>query len=252
MKFRPVHALLFSVVLIVGALWGQRSNAQKSAAELITINRNNEIENNSFSSESRFLINSASTSPQDLTSTDLVGRQLIVDYVDLATSGKATPESIRDLANQYVDSVPNLARAKVVGYSDIKITSNLITNLQAYSEGIKAIQEKHLEDINKFNSLGEKTTTVGPALYSISLGLSNAYGAAALSLEKLEVPQAVAPAHLRLVNSFLSSAKAARAISETEKDPATAFSGLITLSGNFSKEKAIFEEISQILIKNGI
>jgi len=90
------------------------------------------------------------------------------------------------------------------------------------------------------------------ALYSFALTLSTAYTEAASKLKNLPVPASLVPTHLQLVNSYLSSATAMKAVSETEQDSAAAFAGLVVLNENLNKENTILTEISQILTSSGI
>ncbi len=252
MKFRPVHALFFSTLLILTALWSHQSKAQKNEAELIALSSGSVPRDEIYATQPQYLVSSSTADIGPLTNTEIMGRQLLVDYVDLATSGKASDENINDLARQYIDSVPALTRSEIVDYTSIHITSNTQENFQSYATGLIGVRNKYMENLDKFKSASEGIETTGPGLYNFATNLSSSYREAALKLRGLPVPMSIASQHIKLINSFLSSAQASLAISQTEKDPATSFSGLVTLTKNFQNEKAIFEEINKILTSNGI
>ncbi len=251
---RSIGALVISVALIGGALWFRFVRIPPFSATLVSVS---EIEQ--FASEEAFLNDfvGASTAPSvtsttTLSNTDLIGRQLILDYVDLATSGQATEANINVLANQYVNSVPALSRATEISYADLKTVPDARNNFQNYADELIKIHRTYAEDISRAYAGKVNPNILNQAMYSFVLTFSTAYTEAALKLKGLPVPTSLAPTHLRLVNSYLSSAAAMKAVSNAEQDSATALAGLITFNENLGKEDAILNEISQILNSNGI
>lgn len=255
MRFNLALAVLMSVLLIGVSSWSRFTTTNKTQQGIVAVeqfNTNNDDYEDILQDFST--PKTASTTPveRSLSNTDLIGRQLILDYIGLAGSGQATDASVAALAEQYVISIPSINKAPTINSKDIQVVSNIKTNFQSYANEFTKIHKSYAEYINKAYVVGTNLNTLNPELYSLAITFSTAYTDTALKLKNLPVPTSLVSAHIQLVNSYLSSATAMKAISETEQDSAAAFAGLITLNENLDKENAFINAISQILTSNGI
>src|SRR4051812_19067963 len=62
-----------------------------------------------------------STSTEPLTTTDLIGRQMLSDYLNLAAAGEATDDSVAALAAKYVDNIGAASPVDVATSADIHV-----------------------------------------------------------------------------------------------------------------------------------
>src|SRR3989344_3691919 len=228
MRFRLALALLISILLVVTASWSRfgTTNYAPSIATLEQIQTDNEYySDDSFIRDFLKPSTASTTLPAEpLSNTELIGRQLILDYIGLATSGQATEANIDAVANKYLESIPKIIK----------------------------IHREYAENINKAYAGANSLKTLNPAMYAFTLTFNISYINAANGLKNLPVPTSLADLHLQLINSYFSSAASMKALSETEQDSTAAFAGLIILNENLDKEDVILNEISNILTANGI
>jgi|SRR3989338_1156347 len=192
------------------------------------------------------------TSTKPLTSTDLVGRQLISDYVSLAGSGQVTDADILALADRYVEGLPTLSNAPTITYVDLKIVSDTRNNFQNYTDTLTKIFNEYAAKTNKIQVEDSDLETLSPAFYSSVSTLNTAYAGATSKLKAVAVPSSLAPSHLELVNIYLSIVAATGAISKADQDSTAAFAGLVLLNKNLERRTLLLNEIAQILNSNGI
>lgn len=255
MRLRLALAFLVSIALIGAASWFRLTTSENAPSNIVAVEQfgtSDVYDGNILRDFLEPKATSTTSVETTLSNTDLIGRQLILDYVGLAASGGAGPESIDALANKYIDNLPALNDTPSIGYADIKTVPNTKSNFQNYADEITKIYIEYAERISKASIGGDNLNTLNPALYSFALTFNAAYIDAALKLQNLSVPASLAPIHLQLVNSYLSSAAATKAVSETEEDSAAAFAGLVILNKNVVKEKTLINEIDRTLISNGI
>ena len=254
MRFRLALALSVSILLIGTASWYRYGINDYTQSNIVTVEQFGT--NSAYSADivRDFLEPRAtSTAPvAPLSDTEIIGRQLIADYINLAMSGQATETSINALADRYVESIPTLNKTPAISYADIKVVPNIKVNFQNYANELMTIHKNYAERIARTYTKGANLNTLGPELYSLTATFSIAYEDAASKLKNMAVPASIVPAHIQLVNSYLSSAMSMRAVSETEQDAATSFAGLIMLNDNLKKEDALINTISQILTSNDI
>ncbi|MDB5266763.1 MAG: hypothetical protein JWN89_578 [Parcubacteria group bacterium] len=248
---RVYIALCASALLIIGAIWFRYSSTHKQETQgLVAINQENigsAEEYNQAITDYLASASGTSTAPV-LSKSDVLGRELILDYVNLATSGKATDESVQALADKYLDKVPSLNQAATIKIGDIKTTFTSKASLQTYTNEFGKIERDYAARINKASGKSPSAEIDGTKFAEIGA----AYTEAAAGLKGLLVPIAVLPQHLKLINSYLSSAAAMHALSEVDKDSSSAFAGIIALKANIDAESSLVQEIGQILTQNGI
>ncbi|KKQ83449.1 MAG: hypothetical protein UT07_C0004G0003 [Parcubacteria group bacterium GW2011_GWB1_38_8] len=256
MRFRLALALLISILLVVTASWSRfgTTNYAPSIATLEQIQTDNEYySDDSFIRDFLKPSTASTTLPAEpLSNTELIGRQLILDYIGLATSGQATEANIDAVANKYLESIPKIIKVQKISRSDIKIVPDNKSNFQNYADQILKIHREYAENINKAYTGANSLKTLNPAMYAFTLTFNISYINAANGLKNLPVPTSLADLHLQLINSYFSSAASMKALSETEQDSTAAFAGLIILNENLDKEDVILNEISNILTANGI
>ncbi len=258
MKLRLASALFISILLIGGAGWVRASqsssNSEKLVQDLVSLSKK-ETENTnttpSLNSDPSNILSSA-TQNKNLNSTDLISHQLILDYVDLAEGGGATEENINALAQKYVESLPTLDKASIASYGDLNPVSNSPQNLRDYSASLTRIQEAYRNKIIKEAASIKNLKILGGDTYALMRTYGNLYKETAEKLKLLPVPALLAAEHLKLINNYLSSSSATIAISNTDRDSAFAFVGLVTYSKNLDEEEIILENISTLLSQNGI
>ncbi len=257
MRFNLALSLLISLILIGTASWSRFVTAEYVQPNIVAVGpleageeSYEEIVNGFLKPETT---GTASTSPTEtLSNTDIIGRGLIMDYIGLAANGQATEANIINLANQYVESVPNFNKATVLKAEDIKTVSNTKANFQKYSDTLTIIYKEYADGINKVNAMMGNLITVDSTFYSTVSDLNTIYTKASFELREMSVPMALLSVHLELLNSYLSNAAATEAISKTTEDSTSAFAGLIALNENVDEEIIILNEIDRILTSNGI
>ncbi len=256
MRFRLTLALLLSLLLVVTASWSRFGTTKyvPSVATLEQMQTNDEY----YSDESfvgDFLkpnTASATLPAESLSNTELIGRQLILDYIGLATSGQVTETNIATIANKYLEIIPKINKTQQISRSDIEIVPDTKSNFQNYADQLLKIHKEYADNINRAYTGANSLKTLNPALYAFTLVFNVSYIDAANKLKSLPVPISLADLHLQLINSYFSSATSMKAVSETEQDSTAAFAGLIILNENLDKEDIILSEIGNILTTNGI
>src|SRR5581483_5494792 len=173
-----------------------------------------------------------------LTNTDAIGRGLIGDYLSIAASGNdINDKTLTELANKYINVIPTLIKYDQVTEVDIKIVPDSKENLENYASAILKIHSDYAAAVTGANTSEVFSSSNTQELYSTTKVFSSAYKTAAKELEALSVPKSVSTDHLKLINSYLSSAAAMSAVSDTESDAATAFAGLMAIRSNVAKEE---------------
>lgn len=253
MKPGIILALILSLVLVGGAAW-LRLSSSKNVQKNDLISLNNEPQEAPTYQElyGEFLSDkstTASESERALTGTELVGRQIMIDYLALSGSGQATPANLQALAEKYVESIPTLHTSVTIGYQDIKTTKDSRESWAIYSSELSRIYSAHKDDF-----IETKVDVVKDNLdnnhYNLLSKAASSYELQARELKNIIVPLAFTSVHVRLVNVNLSLAAALNAASNTENDPASGFAGLIKIAPDMNEEQLVLSEISTILSKN--
>lgn len=252
MRFRLALALSVSILIIGAASWSRLAGVEKAQPSIVAL----EADDKNYQDFLQNLLESktaSSTSAEEpLSNTDLIGRQLIIDYIGLATSGEAGRAGINALANTYVESIPALLKVEKIDYQDIKTTSDTKTGFENYSDGLAKIYARHADRINTAYAGKVGVFSSNGSDFSFAQDAAAAYENTALELKGLAVPLRLVPAHLRLINTHFSNAAAMRSIYNLEKDPVTASSGLLAIKENIDEESRALKEISEIMETNAI
>ncbi len=242
-------ALALSVLLIGGASW-YRFSQPASYDGLVAIEKEAMTDKQYKDMLATFLSTSSSTTEaENLTGTDLIGRQLILDYVGLARNGQASPENLSLLAENYVDSLPTLISAQKIYYTDIQVVANNSSNFQKYSTDMEAIYQNYGSAF--FNSYSERDylseTDGGASMY---LKMAEVYQQTSDKMKSLSVPEEISQNHLALINLYLENAAAMSSVSKSQTDTASSFAGIVTISSNLEKEQSLLDEIEEVVNDN--
>jgi hypothetical protein len=264
-RFRLTLALSMAVILIGIATWKRFDQPSVYVANLVPVqNAGNSITeeeaDNAALAEgyaemgiSPDATSSNATSTADLSSTDLVGRQFMSDYLDLAANGEATDDNIAALAGNYANSITSLSSTATVGPEMLTVIADSAQNFTAYSSTISNLYQKYQSataDIVKRS--GDMSDISSQGFVPGMNALASLYQSAAKDLEDTPVPTSLADAHLRLVNNYLSSSASFKALANATSDSASAYSALVTEAQNSSDESAILQSIQAILAINDV
>ena len=258
MRWNLALALSVSILLVGYASWTRFISDDKAAPTLIAIEQKTSDEGEYLDVLSDFLEPKASSTTEAIVSakpvsqSEMLSRQLLSDYIGLASSGQATDGTITALADKYVRAVPLLNQHESVSQFDLRIVSDTKENLQNYADGLKKIHQEYALTITGANSGNIDFKTLNSDLYSFAAIFGKTYTDTATKLKNLPVPSALVKAHLELTNTYLSSGASMTAISKIEEDSATAFAGLIAINKNLGRENALLVEITHILNSYGI
>ncbi len=186
---------------------------------------------------------------EDLTITDLVGRQLIMDYLAIEQNGQATEANLTALANKYVESIPSITITDKESLINLRVVSNNKANFQNYATEVGVIYRNYASELDR--AYGNGSVSLGAGSASMALKMSRVYTSTAAKLKAVSVPADLAEAHLELLNTYLENASAMDNLALSNTDPASSFSGLIAIKNNVEKEKVIISQIEEILNENG-
>ena len=253
MRIRLILAASFSVLLIIFAAWSRFSPKIESGGELVAIeNKANSAYENIYTSPS--LVYSASSTAESLTNTDIISRQMFMDYINLSATGNTTEEGIDSMANRYVDAIPSIQASfyDPLDIADIKTISNLESNFEKYETSVRQVHEKYGQEIKSAYPGNTVLINSNINTYVYFNDLSSAYMRMAEEIKILLVPLALSSQHLRLINNYFSVAKAMEVLAKTGTDPATAVAAIATINDNIGEQSTIINEINQILLKNTI
>lgn len=248
MRARVLSALFLSLVLILGAGFLRHS---KESGSTISINGLGEYtyqaekgDNLEVSVADLGAASQSLESPTEkLTTTDLVSRQLILDYLDLTAAGENPTLAANILAERYVDMIPTLGQPQKATREELVIVSDSIENLAAYSASLTNLRNKLAVGLQ---DLGEEQSSI------FASSMEPVYEEAAQRLKNLPVPESLSSSHLKLLNNYLAMASAMRNISDLEADSISAFASVVQINQSLKEESAIFMEMSRILIRNGV
>ncbi|CAN5150704.1 hypothetical protein BH11PAT3_BH11PAT3_2190 [soil metagenome] len=251
MKPKLTLSLILAVILIGGALFIRFFSSKQNSAGLVAVNQPTLLTDSDNGSVETVSPTTPGVTDENstLTNSDKLGRNMLLDYVDLASSGQATDASVKALANKYVDLVPNINLAPIFNAKEVVVVSSTKENLLAYGNAMITIEKERSQAILKADTSGSLTDTKIINLAQISFA---AYTVAIEKLKKLSVPTPLVNSHTKLINVYLSIATSMKALSTLNKDTSSAFAGIIKLQSNLDFEQATLKEISQILTQNGV
>ena len=247
---KGIFAAIFISIALIGLATFQRVKPSGNASpQLSVINTKKESEE-AYQDLLKTYLEEGSSTAEDLTGTDLIGRQLVLDYLSLAQSGQATDASLTTLAERYVENLPTLITSEHVQYLNLNIVSNNESAFRQYADILQSIYKSYTGIIREANSKDAETDFSG--VIDTSIKLSQAYKGAAEQMKNMPVPGELAEAHLNLTNLYLENASALASLGRQVEDPASSFAGLLVMKENVDEEQIILRKIEDILSDNGI
>jgi hypothetical protein len=255
LRSRQTLAVIFSLVLVFGALWVRYVNAKDTKQlEIALIAEDNKRQETQEALSKELLRNADETSleTETLTQTDLIGRQLFTDYMSLSSKGQATPENLNDLASKYVTSIQSIDATTLFTISDLKIVEDSDITLKSYGQSLFGIRSKYQNSIKEMTS---GMVSIQPGTNQFTTFMKNVsllYKQSAEEMENLPVPASLAPYHLKLINNYLSSANAANQLTDISKDPIGSYASINTQAKNGKEEVEILNSIQTSLSSKGI
>jgi hypothetical protein len=248
MKPGIIAALVVSLVLVGGAAWMREKGQPEASLAVVPTQKLSDSYYDELVSK---YLGTSSSSPEEresLTTTDLVGRQLISDYLNLAQNGQATDANVSALAAQYADSIPTIVSAQKIAPLDLHVVSNTQANFDAYSSAMTAIYNTYSSGILSAKGRGSPGSA-----QDVPWGeLEKVYTQTVESLKGLSVPAGIADDHAKLVNIYLEDAAACHALAISSSDPAASFAGLILWNNNAEKERQIISDMQNIVSRYGL
>ncbi len=253
MRTRIFLTIFLSIFLIGTASWMRFLENPKKEPSLTVIEK--PLVSNGYEDLLTEYLGAPSTnasSTKDLTNTDLIGRQLINDYFILESNGQASNENISLLTKKYVDALPNLINVTKLTYTNLISVPNTRDNFTEYAQNLAKIQIEYAQSASQLGKGISQSNTFGPKYYAFASSMAEVYKKTALKLKNISVPSILVEKHLELINNYLSSAEAISAITKTERDPASAFAGIVLISDNINMEEYWLKEIKKVLNANGV
>lgn len=251
MRFRIVVALSVSVLLILGSLFYRHATLAKAPVNLIPTEQ---IASEATSSAYDYAASQAvaTTTREDLSTTDLIGRQLISSYLDLAATGQATSDNLNALADQYAAQIPSLSVGEKIDVRDLQVVDDTQENLQAYADTLMATYKEFRGRVGSSGINNNDINLLNASFLPTAKAMSSVYSEAGHALASMPVPRSLVLAHINLTNNLFSNAAALNTLTLVDSDPAVALSGLINLSANLRNEAPLLTEIVAVLNKHGI
>lgn len=243
-------ALSISALLIGGATWYRIAYAQNPAQNLTIIDRPVSGEAADTTIVDAPISNTDEGGQKEkLTSTDLVGRQLISQYLDLAQNGQATDANIQALAENAAQNIATINSFKPLTNTEIKIVADTKENFRAYGDAFNAINAKYqgLANIAASNG-GDMSDISSKGFISVMSELAKLTKSSAEDLALLPVPASLASAHLGLINNYISSSNALAALSNANADSVTAFAGLVAQASNADEATSLILTIQSSIL----
>jgi hypothetical protein len=240
MRFRIALALSISVVFIGVATWLRLSEIKPEIPTIFSVNQPNteadglEMILNNLTERTPTISGAASTS-EIVTSTDIVTRNLLLNYIDASVNGDGvvSATTLEEVANHQTDEIINFHVFQRVGIQDIQIISDNADNAKDYANKFSKIYSKYTWEMNLVTDNAES--------------LASLYENISTDLKRLPVPISVSNLHLELVNNQASTAAAVRSMGGINTDPIKAIAGMAALKENIPREKFILAEIDRIL-----
>lgn len=255
MKVGIFFSVTLSLLIVGGSLWYRLDQGHQTSAEALV--SKGPLYNASELREFTNLTPATSTpviseKGQELTTAEAIGHNLIAEYVTLAATGEATDDRVTAIASNYIENLPNLLKPETITLNELKIVPDSTANFRAYATTIQSAHQIFSQKIalaSQNKSFSAETTD---DLYVVMNAFNREYSALAQKLKATPVPQSLTSDHLDLINFYLSTATAAKAVTEEETDSAAAFAGLVTFKQNVDNQDLYLAPITKILNAHGI
>lgn len=192
--------------------------------------------------------------PKPLTATDKLGREFMTRYYTLRQTGLADdPASVNSaMAQVTAENIADLPTPKTYTEKNIKITSDTVPAMKAYSEGISYIIKTFMPRDNEFEiavtaveqGKSGSLAKIDPIIKNYDLMISR--------LLSTPVPNSVAGYHLDLINGLSISLYAAKALRHIDSDPVKALGGISFVTIGLEGIQSAYSNIQQTYVRAGI
>lgn len=259
LPIRLIIALAVSVALIGGAMWFRFVRIPPYTAEVVAVSQVNTPSSDDAQVLTDFFSTATSTPATSttvaLSQTDLIGRQLLSDYLALKSQGQTTPDNIDAFATSLAESIKNVdISIPKANPNQIIVLPESEANLATYGNTMTNIRNKYKNLVATQVKSGENdvANTNSPAFSIFMSAAGKLYKAAADELLLVRVPTSLAQNHLGLINQYLENAEVMRLISNTSKDPLQAYAALNIYIKNSGRESELLTNIQKALMAHGI
>lgn len=252
MRFSILSALFVSVALIGGAGWFKTTNVKNPPQSITSVDRasGSGLDTYTPTNVADLSTNSLDNEGANLTTTDLVGRQLISDYLSLAGGNAVSEESLTQLGEKYANSIADIENSTKIDPSTLTTVPDTKTNLEKYSEELSLIENSRVDELNR---ISENESVANESLvYKTAGDISSIYEDAGDRLMKMSVPSSLLTLHTNLVNSYLSVSAGMKSLSQVDEDSILSFAGVISAQSGIQAGQTIVRDIVEILIKNDV
>ncbi len=254
MRTRVTLALFISFLLVLGASW-QRADKEKSVIKIsaetpTNIDTYQNLEPASTSDLSA--TDDKNKNGEGLTTTDLIGRQLMSEYISLATSGQISEAELVKLGDKYADSIAEIKTAPRISSLDINVVSNTKANFQKYDLITTQIERRRIKSVGSIDEKMMQVSSSDESLDETVRKISLSYKNAAEELKNIDVPASLLQLHTNLVNNYLSISSGMEYIDEKNADSAISFAGIVSAKNSLASGERIIEDIIKVLVANGL
>ncbi|MCR4279202.1 MAG: hypothetical protein NUV78_00495 [Candidatus Zambryskibacteria bacterium] len=244
-----IVAVAASLILIGGAGWIRFNDTQGPTPTLSSVQT---TPNYSAESEITSFESVRSESDKPLTQTDLIGRQLFSEYINLSTKGQATSENLNKLASDFANNILESHVASSIAINDIVVVPDTATSLQSYSNKIFSIRNKYESIISSAYKQSGFSSAADPKFQKFMMEVGKYYKQAADEMQTIPTPASLSNNHVLLVNNYLSSSAATFSLSNIGTDPVSAYAALNIQTKNTVEEAKLLSQINLTLIQQGL
>ncbi|MEI8248940.1 MAG: hypothetical protein WCG07_00380 [Candidatus Taylorbacteria bacterium] len=191
--------------------------------------------------------NSATETPEELTATDILGRNFFTQFVQLKQSGLANDQASIDAVNTKLisDSLNSIPAPKLYGSKDITLSKNTSfkDTASTYAIALARILAQDMPTQNEAE-VAEAAFSSGDLTQLKNIApIVQGYKAGVIELLKTPVPQTLVQYHLNLINGLSIQAYNAEALQKSDVDP---IRGLAAISLEIKGLQTISEAIGSM------
>ena len=182
----------------------------------------------------------------------MVSRQLLSNLISLNNSGNASVENIHKVAEAYANTITEQTTITPTTLSDLTIISDNNQNTATYIKKVFTLRNSAQDKVSGNSTALSLTGVLDPKFPGVMLEMSKIYSELAYQLKSLPVPTSLAENHVKLINNYLSSSQATRAMSSVETDPISSLPAIYTQANNSNEEELLISNIRNTAIRVGI
>lgn len=236
MRFGIGVALALSILMILGAGY-LKAGVAKPLATVVSVS--NPPDTLPASTTEEYIATSTPESkPETLSTTDLVARQLLMDYLGLASNGQTDPTSLQNLANKYVDQIAVLAKpAEEISPSSLQTVPDSSANYLAYDNTLSSLNQNFVNSLSRVDKSKPE---------EVAKTLAASYALEATELKSMPVPLGAVSAHIKIIANYETLAKAYGGIFG-DIDPSQAFANLYLLQNASSESDSLWKSLASAI-----